>query len=195
MRLAYDKANSVYARMHGRATTLEGPLSGTEETAILQGTGGSLLAQPFAAVVDIEREAAAVIGGLSQTYQMTGATLRLPTAGAATANKRAEGQTTGQGEPPYASVMMRAENLTCFMKASREFIMDSPFNAVSIFSFKAGRAIGAAEDVDMCTTDGVSPNASGPIVGQDVAEATPTVLTYNDLSKLYRSVPKMVLSA
>lgn len=192
-RLAFDKANAAYRRnirANTRATTLEGALDATDPTAILAGTGGSLLPQPFTQVVMIAKEASAVIGMLAQVYPMTSATLRIPTAGTATAAKRAEGNAVAQGEPSYASKMLRAEAMTCFMKSSREFLVDSPFNAVELFGTRAGMAIGAAEDVDFCTSNGTHPNASEAIVGGNVDEATTTVLTYPDLAKLYRAVGK-----
>ncbi len=189
VRLAYEKSNAAYRR-NIRATTLEGALDASDPTAILGGTGGSLLPQGFSQVVMIAREASAVIGGLATVYPMNSATLRIPTAGAATAAKRAEGNAVAQGEPAYASKMLRAEALTVFMKASREFIADSAFAAVSLFGERAGMAIGAKEDVDFCTTDGVHPNASEALAGANVDEATSTVLTYPDVSKLYRAIPK-----
>lgn len=188
-RVAYDKANSAY-RKHIRATTLEGALDASDPTAVLAGTGGSLLPQPFSQAVMIAKEAAAVIGSLAEVYQMTSATLRIPTAGTATAAKREEGNAVSQGEPAYASKMLRAEAMSCFMKASREFLVDSPFNAVNLFVTRAGLAIGAAEDVDFATSDGTHPNASEALAGGNVDEATTTVLTTPDLYKLYRAVPK-----
>lgn len=189
VRMAFDKANSSYRR-HIRATTLEGALDASDPTAILAGTGGSLLPQPFTEAVLIAREAAAVIGMLGEVYQMTSATLRIPTGGAATAAKRAEGNAVAQGEPTYASKMLRAEAMSCFMKASREFLVDSPFNAVNLFVTRAGLAIGAAEDVDFCQSSGTHPAASEALVGGNVDEATTTVLTTPDVFKLYRAVPK-----
>lgn len=189
MQLGFDKANAAYRR-NIRGTTLEGGLDVTDPTAILAGTGGSLLSQPFTQVVMINKEASAVIGMLAQVYPMSGVTLRIPTAGTATAAKRAEGSTVAQGEPAYASKMLRAEAMTCFMKASREFLLDSPFSAVELFGTRAGMSIGAAEDLDLATSNGTHPNASEALVGGNVDEATSTVLTYPDLSKLYRAVPK-----
>ena len=171
-----------------RADILEGATDVSDPTAILDGTGGSLLPQPFTQVVAIARERTAVIESLATVFQMTSATLRIPTSGAATAAKVAEGGTPGDGESTYASLMLKAEKNAVFMEASREFIADSAFNALQQFGERAGMALGANQDVDFLTSDGAAPNCTAALIGADVTETTSTAVGYVDLSILYRSV-------
>ncbi|TFG63083.1 MAG: phage major capsid protein, partial [Gemmatimonadales bacterium] len=55
---------------------------------------------------------------------------------------------------------------------------------------RAGEAIGTAEDVQICTTGGTSPDLTEAIAGGNVAEATSTVLIYEDLNTLFFALGK-----
>lgn len=177
----------------GRAVTTysEGALDSSDPTAILDGSAGSLLPQPFANVVLIARDAVAVMANLVQSITMTSATLRVPTANAFTVEMVAEGATSDEAGPTAASIMMKVEKMSGFAKISMETLADAAFNVIGMLSTRAGSAMGALEDTQICTTDGTPPNISGKIVGQNVAEATSTVLIYEDLVTLLFALGKV----
>lgn len=189
LRIADDKLAALSGR-NQRATTLEGVLDVSDPTAILDGTGGHLLPQEMANIVMIARDEAAVLPGLVQPFQMTGPTLRIPTAAAVTSAMTAEGSTAAQGEPTFVTELLKAQKLQAFMKASVEMLADSPFNLVNVYTVRAGASIGAVEDVQICTSNGTAPNISEAIAGGNVAEATTTVLIYEDLVTLYFALGK-----
>jgi HK97 family phage major capsid protein len=194
--LAHDSfgMKTAYAKSHEaaglRADTLGGALDASDPTAIASGTGGHLLPQPYANLVMIAREAAAVIAPLCTNFTTSGLTIRVPTAGAVTADTIAEGASGAQGEPTFASEMMILHKIGARMIASEEMLQDTAFNLMSIYGERAGAAIGAAEDTQICTTDGVAPNLTEAIAGGNVDEATTTVLVYEDLNTLFFSLGK-----
>ncbi len=184
MRMAATKACEVAGY---RATTLEGVLAGT---GVPDGTGGDLLPQPFADVVEIARGAAAVVGPLCQNFTTEGATLRVPTAAATTADTIAEGSTGAQIEPAFTSEMMILHKIGVTMRASEEMLEDSAFNLMEIYGRRAGEAIGVAEDVQILTTAGVSPDLTEALAGGAVALSTALQLAYIDLPLLFFSLGK-----
>jgi HK97 family phage major capsid protein len=184
---AFDKSHEAAGI---RATTLGGALDASDPTAIASGTGGHLLPQPYANLVMIAKEAAAVIGPLCTNFTTEGLTLRVPTAGAVTADTIAEGASGAQGEPTFASEMLILHKIGCRCIASEEMLQDTAFNLMQIYGERAGAAIGLAEDTQICTTDGVSPNLTEAIAGGNVDEATTTVLIYEDLNTLFFAVGK-----
>jgi HK97 family phage major capsid protein len=189
MRMAAAKGCEA-AGIPPRASTLGGALDASDPTAIASGTGGHLLPQPFSNLVQIAREASAVIAPLCQNFTTEGLTLRVPTCGAVTADTVAEGASGAQGEPTFASEMLILHKIGVRMIASEEMLQDTAFNLMSIYGERAGRAIGAAEDTQICTTDGVAPNLTEAIAGGNVDEATTTVLIYEDLNTLFFALGK-----
>ena len=186
MAIAGDRLAELSGR-NARAETLEGDVSGT---ALLDGSGGHLLPQEMASVVSIARDNAAVLPGVVQNFQMTSATLRIPTAGAASVAMIAEGSAASADEPTFATDLLKAQKCQVRMRASIEMLADSPFNLVNIYTERAGTAIGAEEDTQICTSDGAAPNISEAISGGNVAETTGEQLAYADVPKLYFSVGK-----
>ena len=191
--LEQQRAIDHLTKITGRAVTTyaEGALDASDPTAILSGSAGSFLPQPLANVVEIARDEVAVLAMLVQNFTMTSGTLRIPTASAFTVEMAAEGATSDEAGPTAASVMMKAQKMSGFAKITVEALADSAFNLVSLLGGRAGRAMGALEDVQICTTDGVAPNISGAIAGGNVDEATTTVLTYEDLVTLYFALGKV----
>ena len=155
MRMAAAKADEC-----ARATTLGGDLSGT---GVTDGTGGHILPQQMSNLVQIARDAAAVIAPLCTNFTTEGLTLRVPTSGAVTADTIAEGASGAQGEPTFASEMLILHKIGVRMIASEEMLMDSAFNLMGIYGQRAGEGIGAAEDLQICTTDGSTPNLTEAI--------------------------------
>ena len=187
MQTAEAKSNEAFGV---RATTLGGALDASDPTAIASGTGGHLMPQAYSNLVMIAREAVAVIAPLCSNFTTTGLTLRVPTAGAATADTIAEGASGAQGEPTFASEMLILHKIGCRCIASEEMLQDTAFNLMQIYGERAGAAIGLQEDTQICTTDGVSPNLTEAIAGGNVDEATTTVLIYEDLNTLFFSLGK-----
>lgn len=188
MKMAAAKAND--AAGYRANETLEGVLSGTSVT---DGTGGHLLPQPFADVVEIARGASAVVAPLCTNFTTTGATLRVPTAGAVTADTFAEGAAPLQGAaqvPTFTSEMLILHKIGARMVASDEMLEDAAFNLMDIYGRRAGEAIGVAEDVQILTTGGSSPDLTEALVGGLVTSATTTVMIYEDLNTLFFALGK-----
>lgn len=187
MRMAAAKGNEAAGI---RASTLGGGLNATYDTAIATGSGGHMLPQSMANVVLIARQAAAVIAPLCTNFTTDGLTLRVPTAGAVTADTVAEGASGAQAEPTFASEMLILHKLGARMIASEEMLQDSAFNLMGIYAMGAGEGIGAAEDLQICTTGGTAPDLTEAIAGGEVAGATTTVLVYEDLNTLFFALGK-----
>lgn len=173
-----------------RATTVGGVLDVSDPTAITSGTGGDILPQSFSNLVDIARQAAAVIAPLCQNFTTDGLTLRVPTAGAVTADTVAEGASGAQAEPAFESEMLILHKIGVRMIASEEMLQDSAFNLMELYGRRAGEGIGAAEDLQICTTGGTSPDLTEAIAGGNVDEATTTVLVFEDLNTLFFALGK-----
>lgn len=189
--LCMDKLGEVSGLGRAVTTYAEGALDSSDPTAILDGTAGSLLPQPFANVVIIARDEVAVLPALVLGLTMTSGTLRVPTASAFTVEMVAEGATSDEAGPTAASVMMKAQKMSGFAKITVEALADAAFNVMSLLGQRAGMAMGALEDVQICTSDGTAPNISAKIAGGNVDEATTTVLIYEDLVALYFALGKV----
>jgi len=187
MRMATAKSNEIIGL---RATTLGGVLAVSDPTAITDGTGGHVLPQAFSDVVQIARQAAAVVAPLCQNFTTEGLTLRVPTAGAVTADTVAEGASGAQAEPTFVSEMLILHKIGVRMIASEEMLQDSAFNLMGLYAQRAGEGIGAAEDLQICTTGGTSPDLTEAIAGGNVDEATTTVLIFEDLNTLFFALGK-----
>jgi len=165
----------------------EGVLSGTDLT---DGTGGHLLPQPYANLVDTARAATAVVARLCTNFTTEGATLRVPTSGAVTADTAAEGAAPAQSNPLFTSEMMILHKIGARMIASDEMVADAAFNLMEIYGRRAGEAIGVAEDTQILTTAGVSPDLTEKLAGGDVTESIDTQLSYKDLPLLFFTLGK-----
>jgi len=187
--VARDKAHAIVGE---RAVTsyLEGALDASDPTAILDGTAGSLLPQPLAAVISIARDNASVLPGVVQNLTLTSGTLRVPTASAFTTEMVAEGSTSDEAGPTFASVMLKAQKAQAFAKISIEALADAAFNMVSLLAQRAGTSIGALEDTQICTSNGTAPNISAAISGGNVDEAVSGTLSYADIVTLYFALGK-----
>jgi HK97 family phage major capsid protein len=114
----------------------------------------------------------------------------VPTAGAVTADTIAEGASGAQGEPTFASEMLILHKIGARCIASEEMLQDTAFNLMEVYGERAGAAIGAAEDLQICTTGGTAPDLTEAIAGGNVDEATTTVLIYEDLNTLFFALGK-----
>ena len=184
MKMAEVKGNEAIGY---RATTLGGVLAGT---AVSDGTGGHILPQAMSNVVSVARDAAAVIAPQCTNFTTTGLTLRVPTAGVVTADTIAEGASGAQGEPTFLSEMLILHKLGVRMIASEEMLQDSAFNLMGIYAQRAGEGIGAAEDLQIMTSGGVSPDLTEAYGGTLQTSATTTVLIYEDLNTIFFALGK-----
>jgi HK97 family phage major capsid protein len=185
MRKASDKL-----REHFRASTLYGTPDTT--SGIGDGTGAPLAPLPLANLVVLARDKAAKLRPMVQRFTSVSNTLRVPTSGVATAAMAAEGTTAAQGEPTLASKLLSKKKMQARFVASDEMLADSAFNLVGFFSERAGSAIGALEDVQICTSDGTAPNMTeslGSATITEVTEATSTELIYQDVVDVFFGVP------
>ncbi|GAF69424.1 unnamed protein product, partial [marine sediment metagenome] len=190
-RLAEAKGNEAFTR----ATAIEGTLNATHDTSLTMtgasvATGAHLLPQSYANVVMIAREAAAVIAPLCTNFQAVGNTLRVPTMGAITADTAAEGASVAAGEPTNASEMLILHKVGARCIVTDELLADSAFNIMQLYGERAGAAIGAAEDTQICTSAGTSPDFTEAIAGGDVTETTSTELVYEDLNLIFFDLGK-----
>ena len=177
----------------GRAVTTYsiGDLDVSDPTAVLDGSAGDWLPQPLANVVEIARDEVAVLPSRVENLVMTSGTLRVPTADAFNVEMVAEGATSTAAGPAAASVMLKAQKMSGFAKLTIESLADAAFNLISFMSGRAGRAMGALEDTEICTSSGSAPSISAKLVGENVAEATSTVLIYEDLVTLLFALAKV----
>ncbi len=184
--VARDEGDKAYQR----ANLLEGVLDASDPTAILDGSGSSLLPQSYANVVEIAKGAAAVIAPLCTNFTTTGSTLRVPTVAAVTAVTASEGAAPAEANPTVASVMMILTKLGARIILSDELLDDSAFNVMQIMGARVGEGIGVLEDTQILTTNGSSPNITGALSGGDVSEVTANSLYYLDLATLFFAAGK-----
>jgi HK97 family phage major capsid protein len=76
------------------------------------------------------------------------------------------------------------------MTASDEMLEDSAFNLMDIYGRRCGEGIGVAEDTQILTTNGVTPNLTEALAGGVVTSATTTVMIYEDLNTLFFALGK-----
>ncbi len=190
MAQAIEKLGEVSGMGRAVTTYSEGDIS-ADPTGVLDGSAGDWLPQPLANVVEIARDEVAVLPSRVENLVMTSGTLRVPTAAAFTVEMVAEGATSTAAGPAAASVMLKAQKMSGFAKMSIEALADAAFNLISLLASRAGRAMGALEDVEICTSDGSAPSISGKLEGGNVAEATSTVLIYEDLVTLLFALGKV----
>jgi HK97 family phage major capsid protein len=186
MRVARAKSDEAYCR----ANLLEGVLDASDPTAILDGSGSSLLPQSFAQAVDIAKGAAAVIGPLCTNFTASGATLRVPTVTQVVAVQASEGAAVAEANPTVASVMMILTKTGARIILSDELLADSAFNVMTMIAPNVGRGIGLKEDTMILQTDGVSPNITGALAGGAVSEATANSLYAVDLATIFFALGK-----
>lgn len=182
---AYEKANRSVGV---RASSLEGDPGA--DGAIGTATGADLLPVPLSRAVEIARDKVSKIPQRATQIELTSQTTRITTVGAVAAQMVDEATALTQTEPAFEHVIPRANKMQAFMKASVETIADSAFNLLNIYAARAGAAMGALEDVQICTTNGTAPNFTTAWTGTDVTEAASTVLAFGDVAALYHAVPQ-----
>jgi HK97 family phage major capsid protein len=172
---------------------------GTITDEAVGGTASAVLPKPLANMIVLFRDRFAKVRGLSFIVQMgPGRTQRVPSAGRAAAAIVAEGAAGAAQTPLLAEPILQKRKIGCHMQASDEVIEDSPFNLVSLFSQRAGEAIGYQEDVEATKTSSVLFSASiaggtaGAVVGgyPDPTPAGATALAIGHVYSTYYSLPQ-----
>jgi HK97 family phage major capsid protein len=180
-----------YYMGHTRAALLEG--APNADSGLGDGSGAGLIPLPLAGVIVLARNKAAKMRGIMANYQMNAQTLRIPAGGVVTSAMTAENAIATDNTPVVSDVVLSAKKAQSHFSASMEQLDDSAFNIVSFFSERGGASLGALEDVQVCTSNGTAPNITGSLDGTtitSVAEATSTVLIYEDLVDLKFAVPE-----
>jgi hypothetical protein len=95
-----------------------------------------------------------------------------------------------EANPAVASVMMILTKLGARIILSDELLADSAFNVMDIAGRRVGEGIGVLVDTQILTSNGTSPNITGPLVGGAITEATATELNYEDPAGLFFSLGK-----
>jgi HK97 family phage major capsid protein len=177
-----------------RAAFVEGTITGN----VTGGNASPLIPQPLANLVILARDRFSKIRSLAQIVQMgAGRTIRVPAMGRATAAIFAEGAGAPEGSAVPTEPVMQKRKLGVMFHASDEVVEDTPFNLVTIFSQRAGEAIGAGEDIEFTKTASVLVSASigqgtaGAAVGgyPDPTPASATALAIGHFYSLYYSLP------
>lgn len=182
-----------------RASTLAGTTTAT--SGLSGGTAGPLIPLPLANAILALRDRSAVLRPYCRTWTSDALTLRPPVVGVATAYMVDENATTTQGEPTYTSVLMSKKKMKVYWRASQEAFDYSAFDLVSLFAERSGAAFGRAEDTGIVTSNGTAPNFSGSLETPNAnsagaqtvttfAEATSTVLVWEDLVKMFLALPQ-----
>jgi HK97 family phage major capsid protein len=186
--LAVEKLDGLCPQF--RADTLEG-VAGADG-AISTGTGGALIPRPLEQAVMIARDRVAKMRRFANSFTMTRQTHTLPTAGAMTAAMAGEATTAAQGEGTFAEVQFTAKKGQVKAVASLEMLEDAAVQLVSIYTQRAGGALGVLEDNQFFADgDGAGNNISSKLDGTAYAETTATFLGYLDVVGIYYSVPQV----
>lgn len=189
----YDEMNGRYAESLGysRASLLEGDPNA--DSGFADGTGAELLPLPLAGQLIVERDKAGKMRSLVNVFPMSAQTQRIPILPTAAASTRAENAAFTDNTPAADTALLAATDLGVMFSAGRNFLEDSAFNMANQLTVVAGGAIGAEEDVQICTS---TANGADITEGLDaatiavVAEATAGSIFFEDIVNLYYAVPE-----
>lgn len=189
----YDELNDRYLKAMGisRASLLEGLPTG--ENPLSNGSGAELLPLPLANQLIVERDKASKFRGLVNVFPMTAQVQRIPVLPTVTATARLENASYTDNTPTADSALLTAKDIGVLFSAGRNFLEDSAFNIVNQLTVVAGGAIGAEEDIQICTS---TANAGDITQGleaatvTDVAETTTGAIGFVDLVSLYYALPE-----
>ncbi len=182
----HDEMNDLYAR------TL---LSGTPDpnSGLGDGPGADLLPLPLSNQLILERDRTAKMRSLCNVFPMSSETVRIPVLPTVTASTRAENQAFADNTPPSDSALLAATDLGVMFSAGRNFLEDSAFNMANQLTVVAGQAIGAEEDVQICTSTGTGSDITEGLDGAtitDIPETTLNSIGYQDIVNLYYGLPE-----
>ena len=153
----------------------------------------SLMPIPLHDAVMQQINASAVLRNLVTTASSPNQQYRFPVFGKAASAMVAEGAiTTGSTGPVPANVTLTKHKNQWVGSATEESVEDSDFNLAQALITAAGNGIAYTEDVQICTSQGTSPDFSGSIVTgvTDVTEGSSTHLAFADFNSLFFGVPK-----
>lgn len=167
-----------------RATWDEGtidPLTGRGD-----GTADALIPVPMANLIMLYRDVSAKMRSRVTVLQSANLSLRLPDLGRSVATIYAEGSGPTEDTPVADEVILSKRKLGVAMAATEEAEEDNAFNTVSLFTERAGTAIGAGEDVEITrqtagnftTAYGSGANVAGDLLTVDPSYANMVTLYY-----------------
>ena len=172
-----------------RASVLQGTT--TAVSGLSTGTGGALIPLPLSNMLILARNLRARFRPRCTIFTSDALTLRVPTSPTASAaGTYSEGAGPAQIEPAFGSVLLSKKKLGGAFIVSIEMLEDSPFNVVSIFTERAGSAIGEAEDVQVATSNGTAPNFTSSIESVTLTQVgnSPSIV-YGDMISLWYGLP------
>lgn len=191
--LLCERMNDEYcaAMGYGRAPLLEGAPDASSGFAV--GSGADLLPLPLANQLIVERDKASKMRALVNTFPMTTQTERVPVLPTMAANTRLENAAYADGTPTADSALLSAKDLGVSFAAGRNFLEDTSFNIANQLTVVAGGAIGAEEDIQICTSTGAGSDITEGLDGgtvTDLAESVLNSILFVDLVALYYGVPE-----
>ncbi len=183
-----EEMNDLYLDTLGieRAPLLIGDPTG--ENPLADGSGAELVPLPLANQIVLARDRASKLRRISNVFPMTSQTERVPMLPIVTASTRAENAPYVDNTPAADKAMLTATDLGVQFSAGRNFLDDTAFNMANALTQIAGAAIGAREDVEMCTADGTGSSFTEGLTNAnivDIPETTPSSLAYVDIVALY----------
>ena len=190
----YEEMNGRYCDELGVSRAqplLEG--APNADSGFADGTGAELLPLPLSNQLIVERDKKSKMRGLVNVFPMNTQTQRIGVLPTATASTRAENAAYTENTPNPDSALLSAKDLGVEFAAGRNFLEDTAFNMANQLTRVAGGAIGAAEDVQICAGNGVSPNITesfGTATITDLPTAGTTTLAFVDFVALYYAVPE-----
>jgi HK97 family phage major capsid protein len=189
----FEEMNGRYLEELGfsRAPLLEG--APDADSGFAAGTGAELLPLPLAGQLMMERDKASKMRQLVTTFPMSTQTQRIPVLPTVTATSRAENASYVDNTPNPDSALLSAKDIGVLFSAGRNFLEDSAFNIASQLTVVAGGAIGAEEDVQICTSTANGGDITEGLDAAtitDIAETTTGTLGYVDVVALYYGLPE-----
>lgn len=189
----FEEMNGEYYRALGfsRAPLLEG--SPNADSGFADGTGAELLPLPLAGQLMLERDKASRMRGLVNVFPMTTQTQRAPVLPTVTASSRAENASYTDNTPDPDSALLSAKDIGVLFSAGRNFLEDSSFAMANQLTVVAGGAIGAEEDVQICTSTANGGDITEGLDAAtitDIAEVTTSSIFFDDIVALYYGLPE-----
>jgi HK97 family phage major capsid protein len=189
----YEELNGRFfeALGYSRAPLLTGLPDASSGFAV--GSGADLLPLPLASQLIVERDKASKMRGLVNTFPMTSSTERIPVLPTMAATSRLENAAYADVTPTSDGALLHAKDIGVSFSAGRNFLEDSAFNLANQLTVVAGGAIGAEEDIQICTSTadgGDITEGLGAATITDIVETTSTTIGFVDLVALYYGVPE-----
>ena len=189
----YDEMNDLFIDRMGysRAALLEGVPNA--DSGFAAGTGGELLPLPLSNQLIVERDKASKMRMLVNVFPMSTQTVRIPVLPTVAATSRTENDSYADNTPNPDSALLSAKDIGVEFSAGRNFLEDTAFNMANQLTRVAGSAIGAEEDIQICTSTanlGDITEGLDAATITDVQETTVTTIGWEDIVAIYYALPE-----